>query len=108
MRAFIDVCLKSDRTNGTKKQKHTAKRIYDRLVSEKGFEGSYSIVRRTVHAMKPSYVPSLLDMPLVHRPGEDILIDWWEATINFGVSGRRYSSFAADTAIAVTALSCPV
>ena len=83
----MDVCLESDRTNGTKKQKHTAKRIYDCLVSEKGFEGSYSIVRRTVHAMKSSYIPSPFDIPLVHRPGEDIQIDLGKATVNFG--GKR-------------------
>lgn len=31
-----------------RKQRHTAKRIYDRLVEERGFTGSYSTVRRFV------------------------------------------------------------
>ena len=31
-----------------RKQRHTAKRIYDRLVGERGYEGSYSSVRRHV------------------------------------------------------------
>lgn len=29
-----------------RKQRHTAKRVYDRLVGERGFTGSYSTVRR--------------------------------------------------------------
>ncbi len=31
-----------------RKQRHTAKRVYDRLVTEKGFTGSYSAVQRYV------------------------------------------------------------
>lgn len=34
------------------KQRHTAKRIYDRLVSEYSFDGSYDIVRRFVKGVK--------------------------------------------------------
>ena len=93
VRAFVEACLESDRTNGTRKQKHTAKRIYDRLVSEKGFSGSYSIVRRTVHAMKPSYAPAQLDMPLVHLPGDSIQIDWGEATIVLNGQRRKIQLF---------------
>ena len=31
-----------------RKQRHTAKRIHDRLVAERGYEGSYSTVQRRV------------------------------------------------------------
>ncbi len=31
-----------------RKQRHTAKRVFDRLVDERGYEGSYSTVRRFV------------------------------------------------------------
>lgn len=37
---FIRMCLEMDQEEGLRKQKHTAKRIYDRLVSELGFTGS--------------------------------------------------------------------
>ncbi|MDW7651989.1 MAG: helix-turn-helix domain-containing protein, partial [Bacillota bacterium] len=40
--AFIQECLDQDEEDGVKKQKHTAKRIYDRLVDEKGFAGGQS------------------------------------------------------------------
>lgn len=35
-----------------RKQHHTAKRVYDRLVDERGFEGSYSTVQRYVKELK--------------------------------------------------------
>ena len=78
---FIRSCLEEDKEEGLRKQTHTAKRIYDRLVSEKGFAGSYSIVRRVVHEMKAQYVPAQADMPLEYDPGDAIQIDWGEATI---------------------------
>ena len=78
---FIRSCLDKDKEEGLRKQTHTAKRIYDRLVSEKGFTGSYSIVRRAVHEMKARYVPAQADMPLEYDPGDAIQIDWGEATI---------------------------
>lgn len=79
--SFIRTCLETDRKEGLRKQAHTAKRIYDRLVSEVGFTGSYSIVRRVVHEMKSQYIPAQADMPLEYDPGDAIQIDWGEATI---------------------------
>lgn len=78
---FIHGCLEADQEEGLRKQTHTAKRIYDRLVSEQNFTGSYSIVRRVVHEMKAQYIPAQADMPLEHDPGDAIQIDWGEATI---------------------------
>ena len=37
---FIRSCLEEDRKENLHKQGHTAKRIYDRLVFEKGFQGA--------------------------------------------------------------------
>ena len=78
---FIRFCLETDKEEGLRKQSHTAKRIYDRLVSEAGFTGSYSIVRRVVHEMKAHYIPAQADIPLEYDPGDAIQIDWGEATI---------------------------
>ena len=47
--AFITSCLEEDEVEGLKKQRHTARRISDRLVEEKGFEGGESTIRRAVH-----------------------------------------------------------
>lgn len=45
--AWIDAVLEAD-LGAPRKQRHTAKRIYDRLVAERGYEGSYSTVQRRV------------------------------------------------------------
>ena len=50
--SFIRSCLEEDEQEGLKKQRHTAKRIYDRLVEETGFTGGESTIRRKVHELK--------------------------------------------------------
>ena len=45
--AWIDAVLEAD-SGAPRKQRHTAKRIYDRLVAERGYKGSYSTARRYV------------------------------------------------------------
>ena len=45
----IDKILKEDLEIG-KKQRHTSKRIYDRLKKEDGYSGSYDAVRRYVYS----------------------------------------------------------
>lgn len=47
----IDRWLEADRMM-PRKQRHTAKRVYDRLVAEHGFDGSYSGMRRYVKAWR--------------------------------------------------------
>lgn len=44
---WIDNLLEAD-LSAPRKQRHTAKRIYDRLVEERGYRGSYSSVQRHV------------------------------------------------------------
>ena len=79
--AFVCACIEADEIEGLKKQTHSAKRIYDRLVDEKHFTGSYSAVRRIVHELKAAYVPPQADIPLEYDPGDAIQIDWGEATV---------------------------
>lgn len=50
--SFIRICLKDDEISNIKKQKHTAKRIYDRLVAEMNFTGEESTVRRIVSRLR--------------------------------------------------------
>ena len=54
VQAFIAAYLKADAEEGTSKQQHTAKRIYDRLVDEMGFTGGESTIRAYVSACKGS------------------------------------------------------
>lgn len=82
VRDFIKACLEEDRLMQLPKQKHTAKRIYDRLVAEKGFTGGESTVRNAVKALRIEVmVPPQADMPLEYEPGDAVQIDWGEATV---------------------------
>ena len=47
----IDAWLEADKKQWYK-QRHTAKRVYDRLVDEHGFTGSYPIVQRYVKSVR--------------------------------------------------------
>ena len=50
--AFILQCFEEDRTEKLKKQKHTAKRIYDHLVNEKQFNAAESTIRKAVKQLR--------------------------------------------------------
>ena len=78
VRKFIISCLEADNT-APKKQQHTARRIYERLVSEIGFEGCEASVRNTVSELKGRI--SGIFVPLSYEPAEAIQVDWGEATI---------------------------
>ena len=52
VRQFIEHCLDTDTAEGVKKQRHTARRIYNRLVEEFGYTGSESAIRAAVHEAK--------------------------------------------------------
>lgn len=80
--AFVLSCFEEDKKENLKKQRHTAKRIYDRLVKEHGFTGGESTIRNLVNELKRDQrIPSNASMPLSYEPGEAIQIDWGEATI---------------------------
>lgn len=76
---FIKQCIEEDQTVSFKKQKHTAKRIYDRLVDEKGFTGGESTIRRKVREIRESLPKAFV--PLQFDPGDALQIDWGEADI---------------------------
>lgn len=78
---FIVACLDEDDREKIKKQRHTARRIYERLVDECGFTGSESSVRNLVHDMRAARKETRVFVPLKFAPGEAVQIDWGEATI---------------------------
>lgn len=79
VKEFITECLSIDEESGLKKQQHTAKRIYDRLVDEKKFTGGESSVRRLVAELRNR--PGKAFIPLEYEPGESSQVDWGEATV---------------------------
>lgn len=50
--AFIEACLEHDAHESSRRQHHTSKYIYDRLVSERGFAGCYSSVCRYARQLR--------------------------------------------------------
>ncbi len=64
--ARIEQLLAEDETVG-KKQRHTARRVFDRLVEE-GYSGSYTQVREYVRQVRRSCREVFV--PIEHRPGE--------------------------------------
>ena len=67
-----------------KKQRHTAKRLFDRLVDEYGYEGGYTAVKEAVRAYKQRKAEVF--MPLSHPPGW-AQVDFGEAEID--LAGER-------------------
>lgn len=92
---FILDCFKEDEVEGLKKQQHTAKRIYDRLVEEQGFTGGESTMRKAVNDLqKELAVPAQADMPHEYDPGDAIQIDGGECTVYLdGVRTKLYSFY---------------
>lgn len=73
--ALIDGILGADRS-APAKQRHTAKRIFDRLCDEHGFEGGYTIVKDYIRAQRLR--SKEVFVPLDHPPG-DAQVDFGEA-----------------------------
>ena len=91
---IIDRWLKGDEGQ-PKKQRHTARRIYNRLVEECGFKGSESTVRRYVKMAK---VKLGLEEPKVFVPcdpeaGVEAEVDWGSATAIIAGNKTRVKFF---------------
>lgn len=93
VQAFIAACLKTDEEEGTAKQHHTAKRIYDRLVDEMGFTGGESTIRGYVSEMKGRTKEAFV--PLAFAAGDAVQVDWGEATIVLGGVKKVVNLFCA-------------
>ena len=76
-----------------KKQRHTAKRIYERI-KESGYQGGYTQVREAVRDIKRRNKEVF--MPLVHNPGE--------AQVDFGYALAKIAGFLRKVAFFVMAL----
>jgi transposase len=84
----IEQILESDK-QVRRKQRHTAKRIWERLQGE-GFTGGYTIVKDAVRRLKSERRE--VYMPLVHRAG-DGQADFGEALVCMGGVLRKVSFF---------------
>lgn len=95
VRQFIVACLDEDDSEGVKKQKHTAQRIYDRLIEETDFKGGASSVRRAVHEIRLERESQQVYVPLRFFPGDSAQIDWGEAKVYMGGTRMIVNLFCA-------------
>lgn len=83
----IEEMLESDR-HCYHKQRHTARRVYDRLVAEKGYAGSYSTVQRKVREMRRAMRQPAKDgyVRLHWEPGT-MQVDFGQADFDYAFGG---------------------
>ena len=82
---IIDQVLVDDQTQ-PKKQRHTAKRIWDRLKAEHGFSGGYTVVKDYVRQARLRHKEVFV--PLAHPPG-DAQADFGEALVVIAGSEQK-------------------
>jgi transposase len=63
------------------KQRHTAKRIFERLRQEHGYAGGLTVVKEAVHAWRQRHAEAFV--PLAHPPGE-AQVDFGHAEVTLG------------------------
>jgi transposase len=79
--SVIEAWLEADE-KAPHKQRHTAKRIHERLVEEYGFTGSARRIREVVAELRK--VPREVFLPLAFEPGEMAQVDWGEVWVWLG------------------------
>ncbi len=88
----IDAILEVDRTAPVK-QRHTAKRIFERLRDEHGFAGGYTVVKDYVRIERSRGRETFV--PLVHPPGH-AQVDFGEAVGVIGGVRQKIHFFCMD------------
>ncbi len=76
---FIEAWLAADETVHHK-QRHTARRIWQRLVAEHGFAGGEPTVRAFVRGQRRASLRGVT-IPLAHDPGAEAQVDFGEARV---------------------------
>ena len=89
---IIDAWLDGDR-EVRPKQRHTAKRLYDRLREEHGFTGGYTIIKDYIRERERR--GREVFVPLAHPPG-DAQADFGEATVIIDGVEQKARFFVMD------------
>ncbi len=93
-RPLIDEWLVADR-EAPRKQRHTAKRIWERLLSEYGADVAETTVRQYVRRRRRELGDPVDEVfvPQVHEPGRQAEVDWGEAEVSIAGQRRRVYLF---------------
>ena len=89
---FIDEILRTD-LEAPRKQRHTVRRIFERLRDERGFDGGYTTVRDYVRPRRRTLREAFV--PLAHPPGH-AQADFGEAWAIIGGVKRKVRFFVMD------------
>ena len=88
LRGIVDSWLFADQ-EAPRKQRHTARKIFRRLMDEHAYRGSELTVSRYVrHKRREAGYVGEAFVPQFHAPGEEGEVDWYEAYVDFP-SGRE-------------------
>lgn len=94
IRGVIDAWMIADRAV-RRKQRHTARRIFQRLQDEYAFQGSEVTVRRYVRSCRWAVgFATEAFVPQIHLPGEEAEVDWYEADVIFPRGQETVQFFA--------------
>lgn len=94
----INNWLETDKSKSKKKEKHTAKRIYERLRDECGFCGGQSTVREYVRKWRQLSGETDVYLPLRFAPGESMQVDWGFVPVTFQNATYQLPLFCARLA----------
>ena len=100
---IIDGWLEGDRSV-PRKQRHTAKRVFDRLREEHGFTGGYTIIKDYIR--KRDQRGREMFVPLAHAPGH-AQADFGEALVEIAVAGVNFMDIGVRQGIAWTDMPNP-
>jgi transposase len=100
---IVHEILEQDR-QAPKKQRHTAKRIFDRLRTEHGYQGGETVVKDAVRAWRQGQAEVFV--PLSHPPAH-AQMDYGEATVRIGGEPVK-AAFFVMTLLYSDALFCQV
>jgi len=83
VKATIDAWLISDQS-APRKQRHTARQVWRRLVRDHGFVGAESTVRRWLGRRRRELgLKRKVFVPQSYEPGKEAEVDWYEAMVDF-------------------------
>ena len=92
-KAAVDRWLKEDQ-DAPRKQRHTSRRIFIRLIQELGYRGSESSVRRYVGRRRRELGRRTdVFVPQSYLPGREAEVDWFEAMVKFPDGLKRVQFF---------------
>jgi transposase len=92
LRQVIDEWLQADRT-APRKQRHTGRRLFERLAKEHGYRGAAVTVQRYVSRRRREWgQPGEAFVPQAYLPGAEAQVDGYEAAVDFP-EGRRTVQF---------------